>query len=103
MVRSVGFAEVLEFDVGDSVRIGGIDIRAVPALHSGRRMPFGPVGPPLGYMIRSDASIYFAGDTDLFPRCSTSRRAWISRSCPLAAGALRSAAATWTRSGQPPR
>ena len=35
--------------------------------HSGRRMPFGPVGPPLGYMIRSDASIYFAGDTDLFP------------------------------------
>ena len=67
VVRSVGFAEVLEFDPGDAVRIGGIDIRAVPALHSGKRMPFGPVGPALGFMIRSDASIYFAGDTDLFP------------------------------------
>ena len=55
VVRSVGFAEVLEFDAGDSVRIGGVDIKAVPALHSGRRMPFGPVGPPLGYMIRGDA------------------------------------------------
>ena len=70
VVRSVGFAEVLEFDPGDAVRIGGVDIRAVPALHSGKRMPFGPTGPPLGYMIRGDASIYFAGDTDLFPAMS---------------------------------
>jgi L-ascorbate metabolism protein UlaG (beta-lactamase superfamily) len=67
VVRSEGFAEVIEVDAGDSFQVGGIDIEAVPALHAGRRMPFGPTAPALGYMIRSDANIYFAGDTDLFP------------------------------------
>ena len=67
VVRGDGFANLVEVVAGDTLHVGGIDIEVVPALHAGRRMPFGPTAPALGYMIRSDASIYFAGDTDLFP------------------------------------
>jgi len=50
------------------VPIGPIRVRAVPALHDGRRWPVGGrrVG-ALGYVVRGAATTYFAGDTDLFP------------------------------------
>ena len=61
-VRSVG-REVREVGAGDEVRVGGALVRAVHAEHDGRRLPFGPPVPALGYVAEG---VYFAGDTDLF-------------------------------------
>ncbi|NEA19311.1 MBL fold metallo-hydrolase, partial [Streptomyces halstedii] len=42
-------------------------VRAVPALHDGRRLPVGPRRTPaLGYVVEGEARTYFAGDTALF-------------------------------------
>ncbi|MDH5244481.1 MAG: MBL fold metallo-hydrolase [Chloroflexota bacterium] len=65
-VRSIGFRHVRELTVGSSLDVGGVEIRAVEALHSGFRPPLGPTAPALGYVIRGSRSVYFAGDTDLF-------------------------------------
>jgi L-ascorbate metabolism protein UlaG (beta-lactamase superfamily) len=44
-----------------------VRIAATIAKHDPRRRPFGPRAQPVGYVIRgSSASVYFAGDTDLF-------------------------------------
>jgi L-ascorbate metabolism protein UlaG (beta-lactamase superfamily) len=68
-LRKAGLAAVHEVAVGDSLELDGVTVRAVPAVHDGRRHPFGPPMPALGYVIEGpgDApSVYFAGDTDLF-------------------------------------
>ena len=67
LLRSSGFAEVTELDEGQSTTLGDTVIRAVHARHSGRRIPFGPSAPALGFVIEGEHSIYFAGDTDIFP------------------------------------
>ncbi|MFF8641323.1 MBL fold metallo-hydrolase [Streptomyces sp. NPDC015345] len=52
---------------GDEVPVGDVVVRAVPALHDGRRLPVGPrLAPALGYVISGEARTYFAGDTGLF-------------------------------------
>ena len=63
---SAGFTHVREMAVGESVDVGGVMVRAVPAVHSGYRPPLGPTAPPLGFVVRGSRSVYFAGDTDLF-------------------------------------
>ena len=63
---SAGFTHVREMAVGASVDVGGVVVRAVPAVHSGYRPPLGPTAPPLGFVVRGSSSVYFAGDTDLF-------------------------------------
>lgn len=58
---------VEEVAPGDVVRVGDLRVRAVPALHDGRRFPVGPHrSPALGYVIEGEARTYFAGDTALF-------------------------------------
>jgi len=61
------FAEVREVGEGDRVSIQGLTVSATPARHSGLRLPFGPRGPALGYVIEGEHRLYFAGDTDIFP------------------------------------
>jgi len=55
---------VVIVDVGEEVEIGGVSVRATTAEHAGggglRK------GEALGFAIRGSASVYFAGDTDLF-------------------------------------
>jgi L-ascorbate metabolism protein UlaG (beta-lactamase superfamily) len=65
-MRAAGFRDVREIGVGDVAEVGGVVVRAVPAVHSGFRPPLGPTAPPLGFVVRGSRSIYFAGDTDLF-------------------------------------
>ncbi|GGY37992.1 MBL fold metallo-hydrolase [Streptomyces omiyaensis] len=56
-----------EVAAGDEVVVGGVRVRAVPALHDGRRLPVGPHrSPALGYVVEGEARTYFAGDTGLF-------------------------------------
>lgn len=61
-----GFRNVAELTPGESVELGDLTIEATPAEHSGTRRPGGPVVRPLGFVVRGERSIYFAGDTDLF-------------------------------------
>ena len=65
-MRGVGFDGVRELAVDDTVSVGGVTVRAVPAVHSGYRPPLGPTAPPLGFVVRGSQTVYFAGDTDLF-------------------------------------
>ncbi|MER5765382.1 MBL fold metallo-hydrolase [Streptomyces sp. NPDC002082] len=69
-VRGLTVTELAPGDtvaLGDGVRGGGVRVRAVSALHDGRRLPFGPrLAPALGYVIEGSSRTYFAGDTGLF-------------------------------------
>lgn len=67
LVRRRGFRTVVELDVGEEVEIAAIRIRATHAEHAPGRGPFSAKTPSLGYVLDGPASVYFAGDTDLFP------------------------------------
>lgn len=56
-----------ELTPGDEAKIGEATVRAVPAVHDGRRRPRGPTAETIGYEIVGAHRVYFAGDTDLFP------------------------------------
>ncbi len=59
--------DVREVSVGSSTEIGEVRLEVVPAVHAGRRRPFGPDAEAVGYVIEHDGRrVYFAGDTDIF-------------------------------------
>jgi L-ascorbate metabolism protein UlaG (beta-lactamase superfamily) len=64
VLRRSGRDRVSEAEVGQELPFGGVAVRATPAEHAGggglRKSE------ALGYLIRGSASVYFAGDTDLF-------------------------------------
>ncbi len=64
-MRAAGFTDVQELGVGGTLDVGGVEVRAVEALHSGFRPPLGPTAPAMGFVLRGSQSVYFAGDTDL--------------------------------------
>jgi L-ascorbate metabolism protein UlaG (beta-lactamase superfamily) len=66
LLRKRKFESVLEVEAGETLSIGDVQIRAVPADHDRGRAPFGVSADPVGYVISGSSSIYFAGDTDLF-------------------------------------
>lgn len=66
LLRKRRFEAVTEVEVGDTIRIGALEVRAVPAEHEGSRGPFGATADALGYLVVGSKSVYFAGDTDLF-------------------------------------
>jgi L-ascorbate metabolism protein UlaG (beta-lactamase superfamily) len=66
-LRGKGFPHVEELAPGQSEDVGGVEVRATPAVHDGRRWPVGgPRATPIGFVVRGARSVYFAGDTDLF-------------------------------------
>ncbi|MFD7446048.1 MBL fold metallo-hydrolase [Streptomyces sp. NPDC059909] len=66
-LRRLHGLRITEVAPGDEVAVDGLCVRAVPALHDGRRLPVGPHrSPALGYVIRGAVRTYFAGDTGLF-------------------------------------
>lgn len=67
LVGRAGCGPVEEVVPGDRLAVDRVHFEVVPAQHSGRRHPFGPDGPALGCVVRGSRSVYFAGDTDLFP------------------------------------
>ena len=67
LLRRAGF-EVEELEEGQRTTIRGLRVEAVRADHSPVRLPVrGPRAEPLGFVIGERPSVYFAGDTDLFP------------------------------------
>lgn len=63
-----GFTHVEGVRPGDSVMVGPVHVTATPAVHDGRRPPFGPAAPAMGFVLEEGPTkAYFAGDTDVFP------------------------------------
>jgi L-ascorbate metabolism protein UlaG (beta-lactamase superfamily) len=67
LLHKWGFNRVKEIAPGEKMNIGGIEVEAAPADHSGKRYPFGPTVVPLGFVMQGSYKIYFAGDTEEFP------------------------------------
>jgi L-ascorbate metabolism protein UlaG (beta-lactamase superfamily) len=66
LLRKRKFESVVEIEVGESLTVGELTVRAVPAEHERTRGPFGVSADPVGYVVSGSKSVYFAGDTDLF-------------------------------------
>lgn len=59
--------DIVEVAAGESVDVGALRVRAVPANHDGRRNPKSRIrAVVLGYVIEGTRSAWFGGDTGLF-------------------------------------
>lgn len=67
LLRRKGFLDVVELGAGEELELGPIGIRGVRAVHPSARMPFGARAEPMGFVLTGSRSVYFAGDTDLYP------------------------------------
>ncbi len=67
LASRLGLGPVEEVEPGDRLTIDRVHFEVVHAEHSGRREPFGPIGPAMGCVIAGSRTVYFPGDTDLFP------------------------------------
>ncbi len=67
-IRRARLPEPVELAEGESAEIGGVEVRAVDAVHDGRRWPWLRDAPSVGFVLNPGAGrgVYFAGDTDLF-------------------------------------
>ena len=59
---------VHELRAGDRLQVGAITLEAVHAEHGRRRSLFTAAEGALGILMIGSSSVYFAGDTDLFPQ-----------------------------------
>lgn len=66
LVVRKGFRVVREVAVGDAFEVGGVSVRATPAEHGGGKAVPGRGRNTVGYAVAGSASVFFAGDTDLF-------------------------------------
>jgi L-ascorbate metabolism protein UlaG (beta-lactamase superfamily) len=66
LLRRLRLSDVREVAYGDEVRLGDVTVRATFADHEARRRPLERAIPSLGYLVTGSASVYFAGDTDVF-------------------------------------
>jgi L-ascorbate metabolism protein UlaG (beta-lactamase superfamily) len=68
LLRSAGVQDIKELVPGETAEVAGVRIEATPAEHDDRRRPGGGArATPLGFVVRGRPSVYFAGDTDIFP------------------------------------
>jgi L-ascorbate metabolism protein UlaG (beta-lactamase superfamily) len=67
MLHRQGFTNIEEVQPGEIAGVEDITIAATVAHHEGSRYPFGPEADCLGFLVKGGSTVYFAGDTDLFP------------------------------------
>jgi L-ascorbate metabolism protein UlaG (beta-lactamase superfamily) len=67
LLLSAGVQHVEELMPGEATEVAGVRIEATPAEHDDRRRPRGARATPIGFVVRGRPSVYFAGDTDIFP------------------------------------
>lgn len=65
LLRGLPFGQVRELTAGDSLQLGGSEVRAVPAWHPARRLPRSKQLEALGFVVDG---VWFAGDTDIDER-----------------------------------
>jgi L-ascorbate metabolism protein UlaG (beta-lactamase superfamily) len=66
LLSKAGMNRILEANPGDEFQFAGLSILATYAEHNGKRGPFSPELPCLGFLVRGSRSVYFSGDTALF-------------------------------------
>jgi L-ascorbate metabolism protein UlaG (beta-lactamase superfamily) len=64
------FENALDMRPGDATEVGNLRVIATRADHKGYRVPAGPLGDTIGFIIEGSLRIYFAGDTDVFDEMS---------------------------------
>jgi L-ascorbate metabolism protein UlaG (beta-lactamase superfamily) len=67
LLRRRRFRDIRELVPGDTTTIGALEIEATAADHPGTRPPTRINVEALGYLVRGSRTVYFAGDTGLFP------------------------------------
>ena len=67
LLRKHRFERVVEVGVGEEVRVGAVTVVATEADHEADRGPFGATAASLGFLVHGTRTLYFAGDTDVFP------------------------------------
>jgi L-ascorbate metabolism protein UlaG (beta-lactamase superfamily) len=70
LVRGHARGTVLSLAVGSEATFGRVQVRATPARHDGSRHG-ARSAEAVGYLVRGSRSVYFAGDTSVFPEMST--------------------------------
>jgi L-ascorbate metabolism protein UlaG (beta-lactamase superfamily) len=55
---------VHELGPGAELELAGVRVRAVEAVHDGRRLPLGPPADAVGFVVAGSQEVYFAGDTE---------------------------------------
>ena len=63
----LGFADVRELAAGDETMVGGLRITATAAVHEKGRHPLNRATDCIGFVVAGALSVYYAGDTALFP------------------------------------
>jgi L-ascorbate metabolism protein UlaG (beta-lactamase superfamily) len=66
-LRGRKLANVEELGPGEELAVGPLRVRAVPAVHEGRRHALADRSGSVGFVVHGSRSAYFAGDTDLYP------------------------------------
>jgi L-ascorbate metabolism protein UlaG (beta-lactamase superfamily) len=62
-----GFSNIQETQDGETTSFGLLSIKTIHANHRSIYPPFGPSTESLGYLIKGSKTVYFPGDTDIFP------------------------------------
>ena len=105
LVRRAARGPVTELDVGDTVDVGGVTVRATFAAHDGRRgagrTPERTAGPALGFVVSGGRRSTSPATRTSFPGWPTSPPGSTSPCCRSAGGDRRSGRATSTPSGPP--
>lgn len=74
IASKAGADRIWEVALGQTISVGAVTVTAVPALHDGRRTPWGKPADALGYVIAGGGRrVYFAGDTELYDEMSELR------------------------------
>jgi len=71
LLHRQGFDNVEEVREGDYTSVKSVCVGATFADHEGTRYPFGPEADCLGYVLHGPSTVYFAGDTDIYPEMSS--------------------------------
>jgi len=70
--RHARLPRVVELAENTTIERAGLVITAVHADHDGKRVPFGPSAPAIGFVVSGkDTTAYFAGDTDVYPEMAS--------------------------------
>jgi L-ascorbate metabolism protein UlaG (beta-lactamase superfamily) len=67
LLRSGQLGQLEELLPGEATDVRGVRVEATRADHDDRRRPGGARATPIGFVVRGGPSVYFAGDTALFP------------------------------------
>jgi L-ascorbate metabolism protein UlaG (beta-lactamase superfamily) len=67
VLHPAGVGNVVELAPGHAAEVRGLRIEATRADHDDRRRQLGPRATPIGFVVRGRPSVYFAGDTGVFP------------------------------------